>query len=107
VDGAVVGAAHLHQVSEAHRRAEIGYVLRRSAWGRGYATEATRLLLRLGFGPLGLHKIAATCDPENLASARVLTKVGMIQEGHLRDHLLIRGTWRDRLLFAAVASILE
>ena len=48
---------------------EIGYVLAREWWGLGYATEATRRLLAFGFDQLGLHKISATCDPENRASS--------------------------------------
>jgi [ribosomal protein S5]-alanine N-acetyltransferase len=51
--------------------------------GLGYATEATRRLLAFGFNELGLHKIFATCDPENRASVAVLPKNGMDQEGVL------------------------
>lgn len=102
--GMIAGSAELFVVSPAHRRGELGYALARRCWGRGYATEAARALLAFGFGPLGLHKISATCDPDNLGSARVLAKVGMAREGYLRDQLLVRGVWRDRLLFAAFAA---
>ena len=81
---------------------EAGWLLARSHWGRGYATEATRALLAFGFGELKLHRIYATCDPKNRASARVLEKAGMRYEGHLRDHLIQRGAWRDSLLYAAL-----
>lgn len=77
-----------------------GYTLARAYWGRGYATEAARLLVDHGFGPLGLKRIEATCSPENLASARVLTKTGLEQVDHLVDHVLVRGVWRDSLMFA-------
>jgi ribosomal-protein-alanine N-acetyltransferase len=103
-DQALIGGAELHVVSEEHRRAELGYVLARAAWGRGYATEAARALLDFGLGSLGLHKIAATCDPENHGSAGVLRKIGMRPEGHLTDHWLIRGEWRDRLVWGRVAG---
>jgi RimJ/RimL family protein N-acetyltransferase len=59
---------------------EIAYRLRRSAWGRGFATEATRAVLRYGFGELGLTRIVADVDSENLASCRVLEKLGMAVE---------------------------
>jgi RimJ/RimL family protein N-acetyltransferase len=101
-EGQVLGAAEIQITSLEHGRAEMGYVLARAAWGHGYATEAAAALLRHGFGALGVHKISATCDPENTASAHVLAKIGMHQEGHLTDHFHIRGTWRDRLLWAAV-----
>jgi ribosomal-protein-alanine N-acetyltransferase len=99
----LIGSTELRVVSFEHRRGEIGYVLARQWWGRGYATEATRRLLVFGFDQLGLHKISATCDPENRASVAVMTKNGMHQEGVLRDHVYVRGQWRDRLLFSVVA----
>lgn len=78
----------------------IGYCLNRNFWGRGYATEAARTLLKFGFETLNLHRIYATCDPENKASVRVLEKIGMSLEGHLRENLRIRGEWRDSLVYA-------
>jgi ribosomal-protein-alanine N-acetyltransferase len=101
-DGMLLGGAELQMASIEHRRADMGYVLSPGAWGNGYATEAAAALLHFGFDRLGLHKLSATCDPENAGSARVLEKIGMHREGMLRDHLLIRGEWRDRLLWAAL-----
>ncbi|HEX2316693.1 MAG TPA: GNAT family N-acetyltransferase [Thermomonospora sp.] len=100
----LVGSIELRVTSTAHRRAEIGYVLNRERWGRGYAAEAAAALLAFGFQDLGLHKISATCDPDNAASVRVLTRIGMRREGHLRDHLHLRGRWRDRLVYAALSD---
>lgn len=101
-DGRVIGATELALTAPEHRRGTMGYVLARDAWGSGYATEAGTALMAYGFGELGLRRIEATCDPENAGSARVLEKLGMAREGHLRSFLLIRGEWRDRLLYAAV-----
>lgn len=103
-DGVLIGSVELRVTGETDGRAELGFVLGRPWWGRGYAGEATGALLRFGFGELGLHKISATCDPDNAASARVLTKVGMRREGHLHDHLRLHGQWRDRLLYAALST---
>ena len=100
----LVGAVHLGEASSAHRRGEMGYVLAAAQWGKGYATEAAAAMLHFGFDRLRLHKITATCDPDNVASAHVLEKIGMRCEGRLRDHLLIRGQWRDRLTFAALST---
>lgn len=102
--GTLIGAIELQVTSTSHRRAELGYVLHRQWWGRGYAGEAAAALLRFGFDDLGLHKVSATCDPRNKASARVLTKIGMRHEAHLRDHLHLRGRWHDRLLYAALSQ---
>lgn len=98
--GELIGGAGLRIDSREHRRGDIGYVLRRDQWGQGFATEATALLLAFGFEVLGLHRIWATCDPANVASARVLEKAGMRLEGRIRHHFFVRGAWRDSLLYA-------
>lgn len=98
----LVGGARLTVRSPLHRVGDIGYVLRRDSWGLGYGTEAARLLIRFGFSSLGLHRIEATCDPENSASRRILEKCHMILEGRRREHLWVRDHWRDSLLFAVL-----
>lgn len=100
--GRLLGSAELFVESREHLRGELGWVFDPAYWGRGYATEATRLLLRFGFDDLGLHRIAATCHPDNRASARVLEKSGMSFEGRMRGHMRVRDGWRDSLLFAVV-----
>lgn len=104
-DDMLIGSIQLAVTSSLHRRAEMGFVLTRPRWRQGYTTEAAAALLRFGFHELKLHKINATCDPDNVGSAHVLTRIGMQREGHLREHLHIRGQWRDRLLFAAVEPV--
>lgn len=101
--GLVVGAAGLRVRNWQHRRADVGYVLRRDRWGRGYTTEAVGLLLGLGW-ELGMQRIEATCHPDNRASARVMEKNGMRYEGLLRHLHHVRGEWRDSLLYAIVAG---
>ena len=76
---------------------EIGYCLRPDFWGRGCAAEAAGALLALGFEQLQLHRIQASCDPENAGSRRVLEKLGLQLEGRLRQNLQLRGQWRDSL----------
>lgn len=66
---------------------ELGYSLGESSWGKGYATEAVRSLMDYAFAILpGLERIEATCLTPNLASQRVLEKVGMQREGILRNY---------------------
>ena len=76
-------------------QAYIGYFLAKEFWGQGYATEVAKTLLSFGFQKLGLVRIWAWCDTENLASIRVLEKVGMKREGHFRRSVDHRGKWRD------------
>jgi RimJ/RimL family protein N-acetyltransferase len=83
VENCVVGAARLHQAAIDAADGEIGYLLRREAWGVGIATETARLLLAYGFDVLGLERVWATVDRRNVASRRVLEKCGMRNEGAL------------------------
>jgi len=94
----LIGAIGL-EVDEVDARGTLGYCLHRGAWGHGYATEAARAVTAFGFEVLLLHRIRAGCDPENAASARVLEKVGMTLEGHLRENVRVRGAFRDTLVF--------
>ena len=70
---------------------------------KGYASEAAKEIIRFGFEDLNLHRIFATCDPNNIGSAKVLEKIGMKREGRLRQHKWRKGEWRDSFLY----SILE
>jgi len=99
----VIGSAAVTIESRIHGRAQFGYALARSAWGQGYATEAARLLVSFAFRDLSVHRLTATCHPENTASVRVLQKAGLSLEGRLRDHLLVGGVRRDSLLFSVIA----
>lgn len=98
-----VGMGELRIRSSRHRQGEIAYIVHPRVWGRGVGTAVGRGLLSRGFGELGLHRIYATCDPRNLASSRLLGKLGMTYEGRHRHTALIRDGWRDSEMF----SILE
>ena len=100
LDGDVIGVGELKVRSRAHRQGEISYMVHPRVWGRGVGTALGGQLLNRGFGELGLHRIYATCDPRNLASARVLTKLGMTHEGRHRHTMLIRDGWRDSEVFS-------
>ncbi|GAA1068880.1 GNAT family protein [Kitasatospora nipponensis] len=86
--------------ADSQRAAFLGYALRRDAWGLGYATEIAGLLCGFGFDTLGLHRLAARLDPENLASARVLRKLGFQLEGRIRHDLYLRERWYDALQYS-------
>jgi ribosomal-protein-alanine N-acetyltransferase len=99
-DDRLIGGCGIRVSDPDNREGWIGYCLNRHFWGQGYATETAQGLLRFGFDRLDLHRIFATCDPENVASARVLEKVGMKREGHLRERKWAKGKWRDSLMYA-------
>lgn len=97
-DGRQIGGIGL-RIEQPHRHAELGYWLGVSYWGHGYATEASREMLRYGFEDLGLQRIFATHFKHNPASGRVLKKIGMRYEGCQREHLLKWGQFVDSELY--------
>jgi ribosomal-protein-alanine N-acetyltransferase len=84
-DDVAIGHATLFHLETTHRRAEIGYSLRRDLWGRGLVSEAVGVLLEFAFDRLDLHRVEADVDPRNLGSLRVLEKHGFVREGYLRE----------------------
>lgn len=103
-DGKFVGTCGVVSWSPEHARAEIGYVLARSYWGRGLVTEAVRAMIRFGFERLNLNRIEARCIEENMASARVMEKAGMRYEGTLRQQEFVKGAYRDMKYYAILRS---
>ncbi|MEM7113266.1 MAG: GNAT family protein [Chloroflexota bacterium] len=77
----------------------IGYELNPKYWGYGYATEAAYAIVAFGFAALNLHRISAQCLAVNTASINVLQKLGMKQEGRLRQNQQFKDSWWDTLLF--------
>jgi ribosomal-protein-alanine N-acetyltransferase len=83
---------------------EIGYILHKDYWGRGYATELAQRLIRYGFETLKLHRVFARCDDRNKRSCRVLEKAGMQYEGTLRDCIKVRDEYRTLQYFGILRS---
>ena len=102
--GEMIGNVGIRKPAPEARIAETGYELAPAHWGRGYATEAARAMLGWAFGELGLHRVHAHCVAENTGSVRVLEKLGMRPEGHLREHEWMKGRWWDVLLFGILAE---
>jgi RimJ/RimL family protein N-acetyltransferase len=102
--GGLIGDAMLFWHSAEHGSGEVGYVFNPDHHGHGYATEAVRVLLRLGFEDLGLHRITGRIDQRNPASAAVLTRVGMRQEAVLVDNAWFKGGWSTEVDFAILES---
>lgn len=102
--GELAGDVILAWHSQEHAGGEIGYVFDPAVAGRGYATEAAALLLRLGFEELGLHRIIARLDERNEASARLARRLGMRQEARLVENEYFKGEWSNELDFAILAA---
>lgn len=98
-DGAFLGWCGVTQWNPDYRSASLGYVLIAAAWGHGYATEAARALLQWGFDTLDLNRVQAEADTRNLASARVLEKLGFVREGTLREDCIVNGDVSDSWVY--------
>lgn len=84
---------------------EIGWAIGRPHQRQGYATEAARALLAHAFETLRCHRVIATCQPENVASWRVMDKLGMRREAHFRQGLFREiGEWWDEYFYALLAE---
>ncbi|MDQ3802159.1 MAG: GNAT family N-acetyltransferase [Acidobacteriota bacterium] len=102
-DGAIVGGAALSQIfRKAFQNAYLGYYLAEKYTGKGYMTEAVKLVLRFAFRELKLHRVEANVQPENTASIAVLQRCGFTREGFSRKYLKIGGRWRDHARFAII-----
>lgn len=99
-DDRLVGEVSLIWRSVAEQQAEVGYILHPDVHRQGFATEAALALLAFGFGDVGCHRIYARCDARNLASARVMQRLGMTEEAHFREHTHVKGQWDEELIYA-------
>ncbi len=102
--GARVGEVCLFSDKQVQETGEIGYILHPDYQGKGYAAEAAREMLRLGFDDANLHRIVAKCNAENKASLHVMLKLGMRQEGIARSASFDNDEWCDLLTCAMLES---
>jgi RimJ/RimL family protein N-acetyltransferase len=101
VEGEVVGHIQLHSIDWISRSAELGFGLaRKSDRGKGYGTDATRVIVRYGFDYLGLHRITADVVEFNAAALRVLEKCRFRLEGRQREAFFFGGRWYDRMVYS-------
>ena len=98
--GRFVGEVVLRWLSEPNGLGEVGWSIQPEAQGKGYATEAAREMLRIGFEGMRLHRIVAECDPRNEASIRVMERLGMRREAHHIDSMWLKGEWVGAIVYA-------
>lgn len=100
----IAGTVTLFLRSRADQQGEIGFMFHPDFQGQGLATEATRVILNLGFEALGLHRIFGRCDGRNLASSRLMDRLGMRQEAKLIENEMVKGEWADEWIYAILSS---
>ncbi|MEM6414746.1 MAG: GNAT family protein [Pseudomonadota bacterium] len=100
----LVGGVTLSGIKRhASHSAQIGYWVGKDFLRRGIGHAAVAAVVAHGLGIMGLNRIEAACQPENIASRRLLDRVGFRKEGLARDYLHINGAWRDHCLYAMTA----
>lgn len=98
--GKVIGDVSLRWMSEEHKQGDIGFVFHPDHQGKGYASEAARVMLRIGFEDIGLHRIAGECDARNSSSARLMERLGMRREAHFIENEWFKGEWGSVFVYA-------
>jgi ribosomal-protein-alanine N-acetyltransferase len=100
--GLHLGTIGFWRTKPEHFRAELGYMLRKSHWGKGLVSEAIAEIVRYTFAQTNLHSIEAEIDPKNLASARVLEKNGFVKEAHFKENFYWNGQFEDSAIYSLV-----
>lgn len=95
----LIGTLTLFRIDRDHRRAEIGYALASTHWGKGLGSEALRLVLHHAFDTMQLERVEADTDPRNASSRRMLERLGFVQEGTLRKRWFVNDEWCDTALY--------
>lgn len=103
-EGIAIGDVALWLTDKEHRQGEIGWVLNPAHGGQGFASEAVRAVLALGFDHYHLHRITAQMDARNSASAALANRVGLrLEARHVQDWFS-KGEWTDTLVYARLSS---
>ena len=95
----VIGHIVFHRYFGEHTY-EIGWVFNPKYQNQGYASEAAQTILEYGFKEINLHRIIATCQPENIPSYRVMEKIGMRREGFFKKCIPKDNEWWDEYYYA-------
>jgi RimJ/RimL family protein N-acetyltransferase len=99
-NGRVIGDVVLTWIDNEHRQGEIGYVLHPDHKGKGYATEAVSVLLRVAFEVLELHRVFGRTEVRNVGSVRVMEKLGMRREADLVENEFVKDEWQSEVVYA-------
>jgi len=96
----VIGEVSLVWQSRLHQQGEVGFVFHPAYQGHGYASEATRAILGIGFDGLQLQRIVGRCDARNVASYQLMARLGMRREAYFIHNEIFKGAWGDELVYA-------
>ncbi len=98
----LIGTIGYWRLIKEHYRAEIGYMLNPEYWKKGIMKEALLKVIDIGFNELKLHSIEAHINPANVASARILTSSGFVQEAYFKEDFFFNGTFGDTAIYSRI-----
>jgi RimJ/RimL family protein N-acetyltransferase len=102
-DDALLGRIALREIDARHRQAELGlFIGPVEQWGKGYGTEATRLVVRYAFDTLNLHRVQLHVQADNARAVRIYERLGFVREGLLRQDRYREGRYVDSYVMAVL-----
>ncbi len=102
--GELVADVSLWLLSEGHAQGELGFTVHPAHQRNGYATEASRPMLDFAFKTMRLHRVIGRLEARNVASARVMEKLGMRREAHFIENEWVKGEWQSEFVYALLAT---
>ncbi|MDT0125095.1 GNAT family protein [Paenibacillus sp. RRE4] len=100
--GKLIGRGEIFDLDESMQSGELGYAISSAYWGKGLAAEAMQPIVDYCFEQLESNRLEGRCNAGNIGSARVMEKLGMVQEGVLRKQLKIKGVFTDQKMYARI-----
>lgn len=99
-----LGYFSIWQIDRVHARAEIGYALKPSFWGKGYMKEAMSSILPFAFNQLNIHSIEANINPHNTTSENLLKSIGFKKEAHFRENFWFKRSFHDSIIYSLLQT---
>ncbi|RST77214.1 N-acetyltransferase [Siminovitchia acidinfaciens] len=106
-DPTIIGSCGFLNISQSNFRAEIGYELHRSYWRQGIVSEALEAVIKYGFEEMKLNRSEALIEPENVASVKLVERLGFLQEGLLREYEYGAGKFDDLYMYSLLLKDYE
>ena len=99
IDKEIVGICSINNIDKESRHGTLGYWLGKKYWGQKFMSKAAKAVVDFGFKELKLHRIEVTHFAENIASQKIIQKLGFKLEGKEREKIFRFGRWHDHLLY--------
>lgn len=102
-EGCPIGSVYLRDINKIDHKAEYGiFIGEKDALGKGYGTQAAKLLVAYAFEQMGLHKVMLRLLADNKRAYRSYEKAGFVQEGYLKDEVYLEGSYKDVIYMAVI-----